>query len=61
MTLCPECENNLDLDPEDLDEGDVVSCDECGSEFEVITVSPLELNRVVEKEEIDIEDEDAEA
>ena len=61
MTLCPECENNLDLDPEELDEGDVVSCDECGSEFEVVTVSPLELNRVVEKEDIDLEDEDAEA
>ena len=60
MTLCPECENNLDLDPEELDEGDVVSCDECGSEFEVVTVSPLELNRVVEKEEIELEDEDAE-
>ncbi len=60
MTLCPECENNLDLDPEELDEGDVVSCDECGSEFEVVTTSPLELNRVVDKEDVELEDEDAE-
>ncbi len=60
MTLCPECENSLDLDPEELDEGDVVSCDECGSEFEVVTTSPLELNRVVDKEDVELEDDDAE-
>ncbi len=63
MTFCPECESDLDLDPEELDEGEIVSCAECGTDFEVITVSPLELNRVVDKEDLDLgnSDEDGEA
>ena len=31
MPNCPECENELDLEEEELEEGDVVACDECGS------------------------------
>lgn len=54
MPTCPECENNLDLEVDDLEEGDVVACDECGAEFEVVGVEPLELARA----EAEIEDED---
>jgi alpha-aminoadipate carrier protein LysW len=54
MTSCPECENNLDIDVEEVEEGDVVSCDECGTEYEVVGVEPLELSKVEEG----IEDED---
>jgi alpha-aminoadipate carrier protein LysW len=46
MPSCPECENDLDVDVEELEEGDVVACDECGSEYEVVGVEPLELARV---------------
>jgi alpha-aminoadipate/glutamate carrier protein LysW len=56
MPSCPECENNLDVEVEDLEEGDVVACDECGSEYEVVGVDPLELARVDEGYD---EDEDA--
>lgn len=57
MALCPECETDLDLDEDELEEGEIVSCPECGTDFEVVTVSPLELNPV---EELD-EDEDDDA
>jgi alpha-aminoadipate/glutamate carrier protein LysW len=56
MTSCPECENNLDIDVDEVEEGDVVACEECGSEFEVVGVDPLELARV----EDDLEEEDEE-
>jgi len=56
MTSCPECENNLDIDVEEVEEGDVVACEECGTEFEVVGVDPLELARV----EDDLEEEDEE-
>ena len=59
MVLCPECETDLDIDEDDIDEGDVVSCAECGSDFEVITTSPLELNKVADEED-DEEDEEEE-
>ena len=46
MPNCPECENVLDIEMDDVEEGDVVACEECGSEFEVVGVEPLELARV---------------
>ncbi len=46
MPSCPECESNLDIELDEVEEGDVVACDECGSEFEVVGVEPLELARV---------------
>ena len=46
MPNCPECENELDLEEAELEEGDVVACDECGSEYEVVGVEPLELTKV---------------
>jgi alpha-aminoadipate/glutamate carrier protein LysW len=46
MPSCPECENNLDIEMDEVEEGDVVACDECGSEYEVVGVEPLELTRV---------------
>jgi alpha-aminoadipate/glutamate carrier protein LysW len=63
MALCPECETDLDLDEEELDEGAIVSCPECGSDFEVITINPLELNPVDEydeDEDEDVKDDDEE-
>ena len=51
MPICPECDTDLDLDEEELDEGEIVSCPECGSDFEVITKHPLELNPVDDLDE----------
>ncbi len=47
--LCPECDNALDIDAEDVEEGDSITCDECGTEYEVVAIDPLELARVDEK------------
>lgn len=60
MVLCPECESDLDIEEDELDEGEVVSCTECGSDFEVVTVEPLELTRISDDEddEDDSDDED---
>ncbi len=63
MVLCPECESDLDIEEDELDEGEVVSCAECGTDFEVVTVEPLELARISEDEDededLDKEDEDS--
>jgi alpha-aminoadipate carrier protein LysW len=55
MPSCPECETDLNIDVDEVEEGDVVACDECGTEFEVVGVEPLELSRV--EEGIEEEDE----
>lgn len=46
MPGCPECENELDIELDEVAEGDMVACDECGTEYEVVGVDPLELARV---------------
>jgi alpha-aminoadipate carrier protein LysW len=56
MVLCPECESDLDIEEVDLDEGEVVSCTECGSQFEVVATEPLELGPIAD----DDDDEDEE-
>jgi alpha-aminoadipate carrier protein LysW len=60
MVLCPECETDLDVAEDEVDEGDVVSCPECGSEFEVVTANPLELKQVADEEEEEEEEEEVE-
>jgi alpha-aminoadipate carrier protein LysW len=46
MAVCAECESVLDFDIDEIDEGDVISCDECGAEYEVVATEPLELSKV---------------
>ena len=46
MAVCSECETVLDFDVDDIDEGDVITCDECGAEYEVVATEPLELSKV---------------
>lgn len=53
MPSCPECENNLDIEMDEVEEGDVVACEECGTEYEVVGIEPLELARVEEETEED--------
>ena len=54
--VCPECDNPLDIDADDVEEGEVVTCDECGTDLEVVSSDPLEL-AAVDEEGYDDEDE----
>jgi alpha-aminoadipate/glutamate carrier protein LysW len=64
MAICSECESLLDIDVDEVDEGDVVTCDECGVEFEVVATEPLELSKIdnegYELEDVSVRDEDEE-
>jgi alpha-aminoadipate carrier protein LysW len=55
MSNCPECENELDIELDEVEEGDVVACAECGTEYEIVGVEPLELARV--DDDLDEEDD----
>ncbi len=48
-TFCPECERSLDLGAQPY-EGQRVICPECGAHLEVISLKPLELDWVYDKE-----------
>lgn len=42
-TACPECSEDVYVDA-DSEQGDVVTCDECGTDLEVVGLDPIELD-----------------
>jgi alpha-aminoadipate carrier protein LysW len=66
MVTCPVCEGEIDVDEEDVDEGDTISCDECGADLRIVGTDPLEVesaeNGDEEEEESDtfLEDDEEE-
>jgi alpha-aminoadipate carrier protein LysW len=54
MVSCPKCDSAIDVEEEELDEGDVLSCDECGASLTVASVNPVE----IKPEEEDDDDDD---
>jgi alpha-aminoadipate carrier protein LysW len=58
MVTCPVCNGAIDVDEEDVDEGDSISCDECGADLKVVGTDPLELESAEEADEDEDEDED---
>ena len=56
MVKCPVCEGAIDVDEEDVDEGDTVSCDECGADLRVVGTDPLEMESADDLEEEDEDD-----
>ena len=47
MATCPECDAEIEIDDDDLEDiqiGDPYECDECGSALRVATLVPLELD-----------------
>lgn len=58
MVNCPLCDAVIDVDEDELDEGDSLICEECGSNLNVGGTNPLELTSETEAD--DEEDEDFE-
>ena len=50
MTPCPECEADVQGD-NDLEAGEIILCEECGAELEVVNEDPLELALAPDEEE----------
>lgn len=59
MATCPECDATLDLEPDDVDLDDRLSCDDCGASLKVTALTPLEVDLDEEEEdEDDLDDDD---
>ncbi len=56
MAVCPECEAAIDVDEDEIEEGQTLDCPECGAELEVVSTNPVELNPVLDED--DNEDEE---
>lgn len=53
---CPDCDADVHVET-DADKGDTVSCDECGTELEIVGLDPVELD-IVEEDDDDADEED---
>jgi alpha-aminoadipate carrier protein LysW len=58
MVKCPVCDGAIEIEEDEVEEGDAISCDECGAELQVTGLNPLEVEAVEEADEDDDEDED---
>jgi len=54
--VCPECDNPLDIDVDVVEVGEIVQCDDCGTDLEIVSSDPLEI-APVDAEGYDDEDE----
>jgi alpha-aminoadipate carrier protein LysW len=57
MAHCPECEAVVELELDDVEEGQLVSCPECGMDLEVVNTNPVELD-LADGDDLDVEDDE---
>jgi alpha-aminoadipate carrier protein LysW len=55
-SICPECDEEVYVDAE-IEQGDRVTCDECGSQLVIVGLDPIEMD-LYEEPELDDKDED---
>jgi alpha-aminoadipate carrier protein LysW len=64
MVICPVCDAEIDVEEDEIEENDTLTCDECGADLKVSSVDPLDLEPLEdddeEEEAPDFEDEDEE-
>ena len=51
-TNCPECDEEVYVDA-DSEQGDTVTCEECGSILTVVGLDPIEVDLKEETDEVD--------
>jgi hypothetical protein len=59
MATCPECEFD-EIDTEDFEEGDTLSCPECGKSLVLVGADELDVADDDDDDDLDDEDEDLE-
>ena len=55
-SVCPECDEEVYVDAE-IEQGDRVTCDECGTQLVIVGLDPIEMD-VYEETEPDDRDEE---
>jgi lysine biosynthesis protein LysW len=58
VVRCPKCATEVDVDEDEVEEGEILACPECETEMEVVQIHPVKVNAISEDE--DDEDEEGE-
>ena len=51
MVRCPECGGVIDLEEDEVEEGEVLACPECEVELEVTKTKPVQVNVISDEED----------
>ncbi|MGH9799290.1 MAG: lysine biosynthesis protein LysW [Blastocatellia bacterium] len=57
LSACPACEAEIHVD-ENVDKGELITCEECDSALEVVGLDPIELDLAPDDEDEDHDDDD---
>ncbi|HEX9759515.1 MAG TPA: hypothetical protein VGA40_01270, partial [Candidatus Acidoferrales bacterium] len=60
MVKCPECAAVIDVDEDEVEEGEILSCPECEVELEVVQTHPVQLNPLSDEAAEEEEEEEEE-
>ena len=51
MAVCPQCEAPIDIEEDEVEEGETLDCPECGAELEVVSTNPVALNATLDEDD----------
>jgi alpha-aminoadipate/glutamate carrier protein LysW len=57
VVKCPECDAEMDLDEDEVEEGEILSCPECDVELEVTQIHPVHVIPLTDEDDDDDEEE----
>ena len=57
MASCPECTATIEIEDDEVEEGQILECPECDARLEVVNTHPLELDVIPEEDEDEEEEE----
>ena len=60
MVRCPKCATEIDVDEDEVEEGEILACLECETEMEVVQIHPVKVNAISDDEEEEEEEESEE-
>lgn len=60
MVRCPKCAAEIDLDEDEVEEGELLNCPECDTGLEVVQTHPVQVNRISDDDEEEDDEESEE-
>ncbi len=60
MAKCPECGALIDIEEDEVEQGEIISCPDCAVELEIVNTHPLEFDVLEEEDEEEEGDKEAE-
>ena len=57
VVRCPECATEIDVDEDEVEEGEILACPECETEMEVVQIHPVKVNAISEDDDEEEEEE----